>query len=179
MSRGIGTPIEKFWRYIEKSNEGCWIWIGRVDSKGYGRTDLMGEHNGFAHRLAYKVLVGQIPSGTEFDHVCHTQALKLGLCQGGNDCIHRRCVNPAHLEPVTHTINVRRGNSPSAIHSQKLTCPLGHDYTQILNERGKPKRICLTCRTDRNVRNWADPLFRERERERRKSRAVAKEIESL
>lgn len=41
--------------------------------------------------------------GLEFDHLCRNKL----------------CVRPDHLEAVTHTENVRRGNSPSAIAARK------------------------------------------------------------
>lgn len=40
-----------------------------------------------AHGIAYITLVGPVP------------------------CPHRGCVNPAHLEPVPHGENLRRGNT--------------------------------------------------------------------
>lgn len=45
-----------------------------------------------AHRVVYESLVGPIPAGLELDHTCRV----------------RRCVNPDHLEPVTHAENQRR-----------------------------------------------------------------------
>lgn len=45
-----------------------------------------------AHRVAYELWVGPIPEGMELDHRCKVRA----------------CINPAHLEPVTHAENMRR-----------------------------------------------------------------------
>lgn len=67
---------------------GCWIWQFNRNPKGYGTW------NGrLAHSLVYERLVGRVPAGLELDHICRV----------------RPCVNPAHLEIVTHTENIRRG----------------------------------------------------------------------
>lgn len=69
---------------------GCWIWaVGK--SNGYGRLFHQGQTRS-AHRLAYEAWVGPIPDGLEIDHLCRVKS----------------CVKPCHLEPVTHTENMRR-----------------------------------------------------------------------
>lgn len=73
------------------SEERCWIHEGGTDRGGYGRAWADGRTVS-VHRAAYEVLVGPIPPGLELDHLCRTPA----------------CYNPAHLEPVTPTENVRR-----------------------------------------------------------------------
>lgn len=45
-----------------------------------------------AHRVAYELFVGPIPDGLELDHLCRV----------------RNCINPDHLEAVTHQVNVER-----------------------------------------------------------------------
>lgn len=81
--------IERFWMKIQKG-PGCWQWTGAI-SDGYGS---FGEgHKGrthLAHRFAYELTVGPIPEGMQLDHRCSN----------------RRCVNPAHLRPVTHKQNM-------------------------------------------------------------------------
>ena len=74
----------------------CWIWTGACNSVGYGHMRWNGRHV-FVHRLAYELSVGPIPQGLEIDHVAE------------RGCVSRACCNPAHLEPVTHAENVRRG----------------------------------------------------------------------
>ena len=47
---------------IEKQANGCWIWQGYINRKGYGRIGLSG-HRRNVHRLAYELWVEQIPEG--------------------------------------------------------------------------------------------------------------------
>ena len=79
---------------------GCWIWTGKVSKQGYGMVAGL-----FAHRLAYEVFVGPIPSPLVIDHTCHDP----DTCVNGDACPHRRCVNPAHMEVVTQRENWLRG----------------------------------------------------------------------
>jgi hypothetical protein len=77
--------------YVEDEN-GCWIWQGRKDRLGYCRLWVDGALR-LAHRHVYERERGPIPAGLDLDHLCRVPS----------------CVNPAHLEPVTHAENVRRG----------------------------------------------------------------------
>jgi len=83
----------RFWARVDKAAPGgCWIWTGAVEGKGYGAPSINGVKRP-AHRLAYEDLVGPVPEGLHLDHLCRV----------------RRCVNPAHLEPVTSRENTLRG----------------------------------------------------------------------
>ena len=82
---------------IDFDIDGCWLWTGARNSRGYGvlRYDY---RYAYAHRVAYTWLVDPaspiypgVP-GTQLDHLC---------------CV-KRCVNPTHLEPVTNAENCRR-----------------------------------------------------------------------
>ncbi len=88
--------IDRFNNRWTADHTGCWVWNGRLNDDGYGVLDLSWRRGGpksrSAHRLAYELFVGPIPDGLEIDHLCAV----------------RRCVNPAHLEAVTHAENVRR-----------------------------------------------------------------------
>lgn len=66
----------------------CWLWQRSLTSNGYART-----FNGRVHIIYWERLNGPIPDGKELDHLCRE----------------RSCVNPAHLEAVTHRVNVKRG----------------------------------------------------------------------
>lgn len=93
------SPVE----YIVEQREHatpCWIWQ-RFCGKG-----LRGGHYGHAnrpnrggkvkaHNLIWERHRGPVPDGMELDHLCEST----------------RCVNPDHLEPVTHEENMRRAKS--------------------------------------------------------------------
>ena len=122
---------KRFWVKVEANKSGCWDWTACKIKGGYG---MIGWHGKvvLAHRLAYQVLDSPIPSGLELDHLCRNTS----------------CVNPAHLEPVTHKENIRRG--AWAIHARGATyCRHGHalegDGTLVDSEGQKR---CLRCYVD-------------------------------
>lgn len=80
----------------EVDASGCWLWLGAINSDGYGRMrDPRTSYGRMmqAHRFFYEQVRSPIPEGLQLDHLCRV----------------RRCVNPEHLEPVTSRENVRRG----------------------------------------------------------------------
>lgn len=83
-----------------------WIWSGRVNPSGYGVVYIQG-HTVTAHRVAHEWAAGPIHAWMEVDHMCRTQL----------------CVNPDHLEAVTHLENVRRGKTAEALRANNH--PLG------------------------------------------------------
>lgn len=127
---------ERLWAKVDRSDEaGCWLWTAARSTGGYGLfwADGRLQH---AHRVAYELEVGPIPEGYELDHVAE------------RGCVHRHCVNPAHLEPVTHKENIRRSDHNGGRHwAEKTHCPKGHPYDEgntFVNARGS--RECRTCR---------------------------------
>jgi hypothetical protein len=118
----------------------CWPWQGSVTAQGYGRLKVRGR-TWRAHRLAYEIVMGPIPGGRHLDHTCHDPE----LCKGGDDCQHRRCVNPLHLKPTTLVENVMRGASPAAQNARKTHCKRGHELTEGNLYKTKRGRLCATC----------------------------------
>lgn len=107
-----------------RNDDGCLIWLGSVNKKGYG-----------PHRRIYEQTVGPIPAGMHLDHTCHDPK----VCPGGVTCPHRRCVDVTHLEITTPRENVIRGGRGAAV-----KCPAGHTYdNDRLDYRGH--RICIPC----------------------------------
>lgn len=137
----------RFQQKIAPAGE-CWTWTGglryRGPNGGYGGIQI-GRRHVPAHRAVYELLVGPIPIGMDLDHVCHNQDPS---CGGGGDCLHRRCVNPDHLEVVTKRINILRGHGMGARHARQTHCSEGHVLTLHTEpaQRRRGRRTCAVCR---------------------------------
>jgi hypothetical protein len=125
----------RFWSKVRYDTEsGCWIWIASTNGTGYGQLSTS-RHTVFrgnpttAHRFAYFALVGDVPWDRELDHRCRTPL----------------CCNPAHLEAVTHQINMSRGHFGSLTH-----CRHGHPFSGDNLKITKWGRRCRTCIKHRN-----------------------------
>lgn len=120
------ATLERFSSKFIIGDNGCWLWKAYKNKDGYGRFMLNGKVM-YAHRLAYMAIVGEIGKDKELDHLCKV----------------RRCVNPSHLEPVTHRENVRRGDGNpkfAGYNGSKTHCPTGHEY----NVKNTRLEKCIT-----------------------------------
>lgn len=71
----------------------CWVWAGCISATGYARAGVLASNGSqMAHRIFWERENGPVPDGLDLDHLCRV----------------RCCVNPAHLEPVTRSVNLRR-----------------------------------------------------------------------
>ena len=106
-----------FW--VNKKS-GCWIWQGSKISTGYGNLRVNGKTI-LAHRYMYELIKGEIPRELELDHLCRNPI----------------CINPAHLEAVTHAENCQRGKRAKlnrrTVELAKYMRKQGHTITYIAN----------------------------------------------
>lgn len=135
----------RFFDYVEVTDS-CWYWTSALH-RGYGQF-WSGGKTVRAHRFSYELFIGPIPRGLTIEHRCHTKS----GCDGGVDCIHRRCVNPDHLELKTSVENALLGNGPAAVNKRKTHCKRGHLFTEATTRIRADKagaRECKLCVRDR------------------------------
>jgi hypothetical protein len=122
--------------------DGCWIWPGALDAKGYPVVTLRGSARR-AHREMYIREKGAIPDGLTLDHFRLNPGPWQAPCS-------KACINPEHQEPVTARANVLRGDTPAARNAAKTRCPAGHPYNRRNTYRDTlNRRYCRACHTDR------------------------------
>jgi hypothetical protein len=128
---GYKTRLDRFNDKWSDESGGCWVWTGARWGRGAYGLFWDGQRKVAPHRWIYEELNGTIPDGLEIDHLCG-QTL---------------CVNPRHLEAVSHKVNVRRFYGGEA---DVGYCSHGHELTSsnlylISRRRGYTERRCKTC----------------------------------
>lgn len=138
-----------FERLGTQPEDQCWVWPGALAS-GYGRVGW--RENGVAewaavHRIVWQVFHGEISAGSDLDHLCHDPK----TCKPPTVCLHRRCSNPKHLEPVTRQENLARGGTVPAARAAVTHCPAGHEYSggNLYTDKLE-RRFCRECVRVRN-----------------------------
>lgn len=127
---------ERFWSKVNKT-ESCWVWTACKTKLGYGQFGISNVVY-YAHRVAYELVRGRIPDGMVIDHLCRNPS----------------CVNPAHLDVVTQSENIKRGvahSNYSKTMRAKTHCKNGHEFNER-NTYFKPNgnRNCKTCQKSRD-----------------------------
>jgi hypothetical protein len=87
-------------RKIHFLSSGCWLWTGAKSSRpGWPQhaypmyaVTTRPPRMMHAHKFAYEWELGPVPVGLEIDHTCRNKL----------------CVNPEHMEAVTHQENCKR-----------------------------------------------------------------------
>jgi HNH endonuclease len=100
---------------------GCWIWMRACTSGGYGKLRVGGRLV-LAHRFAWELTRGPIPTGIHVLHRCDVPS----------------CVNPKHLFLGSHADNMRdkcakgRHNSPRGIRNGRSAAKLSADQVAAI-----------------------------------------------
>lgn len=110
------------------TTQGCWHWTGAVQSRGYGSI-CQGGRTFLTHRVAYELLVGEIPAGLQIDHLCRN----------------KRCCNPAHLDVVTGAVNCSRTPRATKTHCLRGHALSGENLVIKVQPSGRTIRNCRTC----------------------------------
>lgn len=137
-------------RVEPEPNSGCWLWMGALNNYGYGQIeDRRSGVRPMVHRVVYEAERGPIPAGLQLDHLCRV----------------RNCVNPAHLEPVTHRENQVRGHGFVGKNVRRTHCLYGHPLDMV-DKRGW--RRCRTCHLRQSADAWEAHRLRTGPRVRRR-----------
>jgi len=139
MSRYVAPTLEPPFARIVMGPGGCWICTYTPSTGGYCQVSEGGQLRQ-VHSVVYEHYKGPVPAGLELDHLCRV----------------RRCCNPAHLEPVTHLENIRRGRLAEVQrervtalnrvrHLDKVVCINGHPYVPENIGIHHGYRYCRTC----------------------------------
>jgi hypothetical protein len=123
------TPEDRFFLKVVENGE-CWDWVGYINDAGYGLFRPVDRTRVRAHRWCWEFFNGPIPEGLELDHLCRN----------------RRCVNPWHLEPVTHRVNMSR----AVWRKPEVLCGRGHVVADDAYVTPAGKRVCRLCRRVRS-----------------------------
>lgn len=132
---GCVPLLERLASKIEKTDS-CWVWTASRDGNGYGNFSYLGKCRK-AHRVVYEAYVGKIPDGLEIDHLCRNTS----------------CVNPSHLEPVTRSVNAKRGKSGWKVERcKRYGHPLsGDNLGRYFYKRGGVwQQYCKRCKSEYN-----------------------------
>ena len=131
-TRNKPHTVESLMALAERAGD-CIVWRGTARSNGYGVTVYMGKQT-TTHRIMYQLHTGNpVPADMEVDHTCNT----------------RLCINPEHLQMVSHVENMKLGAQ------RRLTCRAGHDWNDdntyiavVKRKQGgtREQRYCRVCR---------------------------------
>jgi hypothetical protein len=162
MPKNKQLAIERFWRFVEIKENGCWIWIARKTKDGYSLF-WDGEKAVSGHRWLYERCVGPIPKDKEMGHV--------------PECHNRACVNFLHVRPITKLQNQlerwplgsyrAEKHLPQFGNAYKTHCPEGHPLSgKNLYVDPSGERECRICRKVKRE-EWfaANPEQREKRKQ--------------
>ena len=116
-----GTTVSPFldnWTRYMVDETGCWLWAGPIYNNGYGKLSRAAHGTRLAHRAFYMRRHGDLARSVDLDHLCRI----------------RHCVNPDHLEPVSRSLNIKRGYN--ARRQRDTSFPMCNSHRQLITNSG-------------------------------------------
>jgi len=151
------ADMARFFVKTTPQANGCLLWTAFLTKDGYGKFRFNGRKVS-AHRLALTWATGEdIDLYFDVDHLCRARA----------------CVNPEHLEAVSHEENMLRSHTLTGATMRSVeatgTCRAGHDMSApdawLIWPSGRTCRLCNQARGRKRTRVLSkDPAYRERRR---------------
>lgn len=80
---------DAFMSRVSKTSDGCWAWVGAINSNGYGVFRYRGVRH-YAHRASLMILTSNFDRRLQVNHKCDNP----------------KCVNPNHLYQGTQKQNI-------------------------------------------------------------------------
>lgn len=145
MPRRVRSPEDRFWEKVVAGPNNCWVWVGgQTQTEAYGGGKTYGQFypgrggstKVHAHIWAYEQVQGPVPEGLELDHRCRNP----------------RCVNPDHLEAVTHAENMRRAMQARREGRGNL-CANGHSAAEFGAVDYRGGWVCRECAREKSRQN--------------------------
>jgi len=123
---------DNFWDKVLFTTD-CWKWLASKTKTGYGRF-RSGKECIPSHRFSFELYKGKVPEGLEINHICNNTS----------------CVNPSHLEAITHQENCLKGDvGNNNQNSRKTHCQKGHPITgDNLYMLPDGRRQCVICKRE-------------------------------
>lgn len=119
------TPLrDRFWPRVRKG-AGCWLWLGGVDSDGYGQIAVKAADghrtSARAHRIAWELTHGPVPAGL---------------------CVLHRCDNPPCVRPDHLFLGTPTDNNHDMLAKGRERPPVGveHGMARLTEEQAREIR---------------------------------------
>lgn len=137
-------------KVIREPGVECWHWRGAHFQKtGYAVFNVKCLDGKWrptvGHRVSYLIAYGELPA-EDTDHLCRNHG----------------CVNPAHLEATSRSVNFLRGAHQTATSVAMNRCDKGHEFTEANTiTRKDGRRECRVCARARDRLRNADGARKE------------------
>lgn len=135
--------VDRAQRFIVADESGCHLWTGALDRRGYAKAGATGGRTVGVHRELYELEHGELTPDVHLHHTCGV----------------RRCVNVAHLRPVTaaehlaeHGTQLIGTNAAARAKRAATHCQRGHEFTPENTRIQNGHRLCRICVRERDSR---------------------------